>query len=171
METSLTGTHFDTTGSVATLARQAVDRIEALPGVQSAAATSYLPLGGAQAHGGAGWAYVSEHFFDVFQVKLIRGRVFNQRDLAGTPGVVMINEAFARQYWPKGDPISQRLRAGAAAIGLTRFIATLLYGVKPNDALVFGSVALILAAVAPLASYRPARRALGLDPMIALRYE
>jgi len=58
-----------------------------------------------------------------------------------------------------------------AAYGLTRLMASLLYDVKPTDALVFGFVAILLSAIAFIASYLPARRAIRIDPAIALRYE
>jgi len=58
-----------------------------------------------------------------------------------------------------------------AAFGLTRLMATMLFDVKPTDPLVFSSVAILLAAVALLAAYIPARRVLRQDPLTALRYE
>jgi putative ABC transport system permease protein len=58
-----------------------------------------------------------------------------------------------------------------ATLGLTRFLSSMLYGVRPTDPLTILAGALALAAVSLLASYIPARRATKVDPMVALRYE
>ena len=59
----------------------------------------------------------------------------------------------------------------ASAFGLTRFIASILFGVKAWDPLVFVSVPVLLAAVALLAVWLPAGRASRVSPIVALRYE
>ena len=69
------------------------------------------------------------------------------------------------------------LVASGVAVGLiatfavTRLIATLLFGVTAADPATFGLTALLLVAVAVLASYLPARKATKVDPLVALRYE
>jgi predicted permease len=128
MNTSLTGSQYEKTAAIAETARRVIERIEALPGVEAAAATDYLPLEGGlglpfaiegrpltngTSHGGAGWAYVTARFFDVFKVVVVRGRAFTDRDDAAAPGVAIINEAMARQYWAKENPIGQRITIGA----------------------------------------------------------
>jgi putative ABC transport system permease protein len=81
----------------------------------------------------------------------------------------------------KGDVVWAVLRDGAGmtlpgvgiglvvALGLTRLMSALLFGVEPTDVITFASVALLLCVVALLACYLPARRAAKLDPMQALR--
>ena len=70
--------------------------------------------------------------------------------------------------WLAGCGISLGL---AAAFALTRYMASMLYGVEPSDFPTFAVMAAMLGAVALLASYLPSRRAMALDPVAALRHE
>ena len=127
-ETSLGGSKYQTSASMDRLTRDVVRRLEAVPGVTRAANVPFLPLEGGfglgfdivgrplaqgeQSTGGAGWMYVSDSYFEVLEIPLRRGRLFGERDSATSPGVVVVNEAFARKYWPKGDPIGQQIEIG-----------------------------------------------------------
>ncbi|MGA3235012.1 MAG: ABC transporter permease [Bryobacteraceae bacterium] len=128
METALTGTRFDHTAAIDIVTRQILERIQAIPGVECAAASSYLPLDGGLGlgfiiegrpltkepeHGGAAWNYVTPRFFDVFRIPIVAGRAFNERDDAAGPPVVMINQAMAKRYWKNENPIGQRLIIGS----------------------------------------------------------
>jgi predicted permease len=63
-------------------------------------------------HGFGGWTFVSPGYFDVFNIPILRGRDFTDRDNAGAPGVVIVNQEMARRFWPTGDPLNDRLIVG-----------------------------------------------------------
>jgi len=127
VETALTGEKYDKTAGIALMADQVLERIHAIPGVEAAAASSYLPLDSGlglgfiiegrpltngPGHGGAAWNYVTARFFDCFQVPVIRGRVFTDRDDAASTPVVVVNQAMVRRFFKDQDPIGQRLIIG-----------------------------------------------------------
>ena len=107
-----------------------VERVGALPGVESAAVSLGVPLGpdarffvdrtGLELEGAppqppgrrpaAAMHVVSPGIFEVLRVKLVRGRVFDARDGRGSPPVAVINQALARQLVGDGDPLGRRLR-------------------------------------------------------------
>jgi putative ABC transport system permease protein len=127
MEMSLTGALFEKAAGVTQLVRDAQRRIESLPGVTAFASTCCLPLEGGfglpfEIQGrppadpsnapGAGWRTISPGYFDVFRIPLLRGRLFTDRDDAAAAHVVVINEGLAKQYWPNGDAVGQRIVIG-----------------------------------------------------------
>jgi predicted permease len=128
MQTSLSGGRYDNTAKAENMARQVVDRIEALPGVRAAAAAVALPVEGGidlpfsiegiqpakgeLYNGDEQWRFVSPHYFSALRVPLLRGRAFDLRDSGKSERVAIVNQAFANKYWPKGDPIGQRITIG-----------------------------------------------------------
>jgi putative ABC transport system permease protein len=54
-------------------------------------------------------------YFNAFKIPLLRGRSFTEHDDGAAPGVVMINEAMAKRFWPNGDPLKDRIQIGAGA--------------------------------------------------------
>ena len=128
MAMSISGDRFLKTSGVAQAIHDGMDRINAVPGVTATAAACCLPLQGGfglpfnivgRANGnnpntgGAGYFPVSWSYFDVFKVPVARGRSFTEQDNGSAPGVVIINQAMVREFWPKGDPLNDRLEIGA----------------------------------------------------------
>ena len=126
MRMSLTGPRFLKSEGVAQLVRDGLERVRAIPGVIDASATCCVPLQGGYGlpfkivgrksdgpfDGGGSWMTVSPGYFEVFKIPIKRGRSFVERDNSHAPGAVIINEAMARQFWPKGDPLNERLIIG-----------------------------------------------------------
>ena len=108
---------------------QLLARIRAIPGVDDAGATLGLPLDpragffvdespftiagqpplSRAQRPTAPLHVITPGFFSTINVPLRRGRLFDQRDGPDSPGVVIINEAMARRFWPNKDPIGQRI--------------------------------------------------------------
>ena len=122
--------------------RQVLERVRAIPGVQSATLTRTPPLSGASrqtsvtvaggepterqrsSESAGGAAEVAENatlassvgpdYFQTLRIPLLRGRDFTAQDREGAPGVVIVNETFAARYFPGRDPLGQRISFGGA---------------------------------------------------------
>jgi putative ABC transport system permease protein len=128
MQTSMAGDHYANTTQMANFERQVLQRIESLPGVTEASASISLPSTGCcdlpiniagkapakgdQYNGDESYRSVSPHYFRVFRISMLRGRAFEETDTAASSHVVIINEAFARKYWKKEDPLGKVMTIG-----------------------------------------------------------
>ena len=129
MQTALSGERYASTARVENVVRQATERIESVPGVEFAAAALVIPMGGnaidlpftidgrapaqGKYEGDEQWRFVSPHYFEALHIPLLRGRTFDRRDTGKSDHVAIINEAFAKKYWPQADPLGQRMTMGA----------------------------------------------------------
>jgi putative ABC transport system permease protein len=129
LDLSLSG-YTETTGPA--FAQQVVERVRALPGVESATVSAMMPLGmGRMGLGGlslpgaaaptdrrgpppagwleADWNVVEPGYFRTMRMTLVRGRDFAAADRRGAPDVVIVNETAARRMWPNQDPLGKVL--------------------------------------------------------------
>ncbi len=130
LKTPTSGARYATTAQVDNMIRQATDQLQALPGVQVAAAAVSVPMDqvgidmpfnipgraskGEKWDGDEYWRFVSPGYFEALRIPLLRGRTFTRNDTEKSDRVVIINQEFAKKYWPNQDPIGQRLLIGHA---------------------------------------------------------
>ncbi len=128
MQTSLAGGRYNTTAKVDDFTTRVLRRVEALPGIQSAATALVLPTeneidlpftiagkppkNGQQYNGDEQYRAVSPHYFAAFRIPLLRGRFFTERDTAAAQHSVLINHAFAKRYWKDENPVGQIITIG-----------------------------------------------------------
>jgi predicted permease len=127
MRMSISGPQFSKSAAVDRLLRDGVEHLRGVPGVLISSATCCVPLEGGYGlpfrvmgrpltdgpfHGGGGWQTVSPGYFEVFKIPVLRGRAFTDRDDGGSPPAVVINQAMARRFWPKSDPMSDKILIG-----------------------------------------------------------
>jgi predicted permease len=128
MRTATSSDRYSATAQVDQMVQQATDRIQLLPGVRVAACSLILPLEGGidlpftiegrqpkngdKWEGDDQWRFVSPGYFEALRISLLRGRYFTRIDTAKAEHVVIVNEAFARKYFPKQDPMGARLMIG-----------------------------------------------------------
>lgn len=105
-----------------------IEKIEATPGVESAAMTFSLPIDGSNWNSifivddkpvppraelpSSAFSPISDDYFETLRIRLLKGRSFTPADADGSPYVTVVNEAFANRMWPGEDPIGKRLKQG-----------------------------------------------------------
>ena len=113
---------------IGTFTKALLDKVTAIPGVQTAAIGSNSPLMGGWQTGfyregsrpvlqsnmpSADLEVITGDYFQTFKIPLLRGRTFNERDTKNSPRVIVIDQAMAEQLFPGEDPISKRLAVEA----------------------------------------------------------
>jgi putative ABC transport system permease protein len=125
MRVSIPQSKYETPQKIRGFYDQLFEKIDAIPGVQAAGGTSFLPLNGL----GAATDFeiigrpkppvgqepvtdvrvVTHDFFSAMGIRLVRGRLFGAEERGATARRVIISESMARKYWPNEDPIGQRI--------------------------------------------------------------
>ena len=134
MRLALPQTRYRENNDIIRFYKELFDRVAALPGVESSGAVSHLPLSGAYTSGTTivespasgpgtltiqGYPYieadrriVSPGYFTAMGIKLIDGRLLEDSDSENAPPVAVIDETFAKRFWPDGDAVGKRVVVG-----------------------------------------------------------
>ncbi len=136
MEMSLNGERYQTTAGVTQLLQDGRERLNAIPGVEASAAGYWLPndVGDNAGFKFVGrttekdccvtkWMSITPGYLSLFRIPVLRGRDFTENDNADAPGVDLINEALARQFWPNQDPIGQHVMRGKRVESIIGIVA------------------------------------------------
>ncbi len=126
MTVSLAGSQHSTRPKRVAFFTELLQRVDSVPGVQSASAINHLPLSGdvwtvpftiegrpAPAPGekqGAVYRIIRPNYFRTMGATLLKGRDFTAHDNDTSPAVVIISEAFAQRHWPNEDPLGKRIQ-------------------------------------------------------------
>jgi len=124
----LSGRQYNGPQPVLAAYRQIWEHLDRLPGVRASGGCSDLPLTDSPAWTpisiegrtpppgekfiNADLRVVAGRYFETMEIPLRQGRLFNDQDSAGNPGVVVVDERMARDFWPGQDPVGKRLRRG-----------------------------------------------------------
>jgi putative ABC transport system permease protein len=124
-----------------TFFQRVIERVAALPGVESVGGVNDLPFSGsrtrnsfeiegrspasAQESLNADYRTVSPEYFKTMGIPLLKGRRFTARDNQSAPGVVTINQALTRRFWPDGNPLGKRLRVQDRTLEIVGIVGNL----------------------------------------------
>ncbi len=147
--------HFDPAGAgytidrVPALYREIEDRFSALPGVSSVGLALYSPLEGdnwgecviqeghpapgPNSNCGSTWDRVSTHFLDAIGVPIVRGRGLTEQDTQSSPQVALVNETFAKRFFPNQDPVGKHFGIDATKYSGSFEIAGVFRDFKMNN--------------------------------------
>ena len=126
---SLPAARYSTPDSVFSFYKRLGDRVKELPGIESVGMNFFLPLSSNSAAWGpitiegyvpktaseliiSNERFISPDYLRVMGIPLIKGRDFDERDIKGSPEVIIVNEELARRFWPDEDPIGKRIQRG-----------------------------------------------------------
>jgi predicted permease len=126
LRVSLPRRRYDQDGKIISFFNQAVERIQGLPGVESAGAINFLPLASLGSRTGleiegrppstpgnrlsTDVTVTDANFFRTMQIQLKRGRFYSAQEVQERRNVVVVNEAFVQKYFPNEEPLGQRVR-------------------------------------------------------------
>ncbi|HXA57214.1 MAG TPA: ABC transporter permease [Candidatus Acidoferrum sp.] len=116
--------------------KQLIDKIEALPGVESASASTGLPLEGTNfgmpftiagkpvadnsSRPGAGFQMTTPGYYSTYGIQMVKGRAFTEQDTAGGAHVAMVNENFVKKFLGDADPLTERILVEQLIPGVTK---------------------------------------------------
>ncbi|HTV54011.1 MAG TPA: ABC transporter permease [Terriglobia bacterium] len=127
-ETTLPEAKYGEPAALSAFYREVLERLHALPGVEAAANVTALPTemgpdlpfiidgragpNGGQASGDSQYRWVSPEYFRAMRIPLLKGRSLSEADTANSPGVVVVNQAMAREFWLRQNALGQTIIIG-----------------------------------------------------------